>query len=70
VVTPGQLREYRRVSVVVILIAAALITPGGDPITMLMLASVLYLFFETAILVGDRLVKKREAETDEYLDEE
>ncbi|MBC2594724.1 twin-arginine translocase subunit TatC [Ruficoccus amylovorans] len=70
VVTPGQLREYRRFSVVGILIAAALITPGGDPITMLMLASVLYLFFESAILVGDRLVKKREAEMAEYLDED
>ena len=70
VVTPGQLREYRRVSVVVILVVAALITPGGDPITMLMLASVLYLFFEAAILVGERLVKKREAETDEFLDDE
>ncbi len=70
VISPEQLREYRRFAVVIILVAAALITPGGDPVTMLMLASVLYLFFEAAIVVGDKLVRKRKAAMEEFLDDE
>ena len=70
IIHPQQLREYRRVAVVLLLVAAALITPGGDPITFMILGGVLYLFYEAAIVVGTRLVKQRELARDLDYDEE
>lgn len=70
IIHPAQLREYRRVAVVLILVAAALITPGGDPITFILLGGVLYLFYEVAILAGDRIARKREAALEAAEDDE
>ncbi len=44
------LRSNRRWAVIIILMAAAVITPSGDPMTLLMLAGPLYLLFELSIL--------------------
>ena len=57
-VSSRMLRENRRWAVLIILIGAALITPSGDPLTMLMLAIPLYLLYELTILAIRFLLKK------------
>ena len=49
------LRRYRRHAVVIIVIAAAIITPTGDPFTLTVVAVPLYLLYELSIL----MVKER-----------
>ena len=44
------LRRQRRWAVVFVVVAAALMTPGGDPLTLLMLATPMYLLYELSIL--------------------
>lgn len=56
------LRKYRRHSIVVIFIIAAVVTPTPDPVTQLMMAIPLYVLFELAIIAGARVERrKREA---------
>ena len=52
VVTPRQLSHFRRQAIVIIVIVAVVITPSGDPISMLALAIPMYIFFEASILIG------------------
>lgn len=52
------LREQRRWAVVFVVVAAALMTPGGDPITLLMLSTPMYLLYEASIL-SIRYILKR-----------
>ena len=52
VVSTGQLRSWRRGAVLVIFIFAAVITPSGDPYTLLAMAVPMVLFYEAAIIVG------------------
>lgn len=52
VLTPRQLNGWRRQAVVIIVVVAAVITPSGDPISMLALAIPMYLFYEVSILLG------------------
>lgn len=61
------LRHYRKHAFVFILIFAALLTPGGDPITLAVAAVPLYLLFEMSILMGERLYRTPKA--DAYDDE-
>jgi sec-independent protein translocase protein TatC len=51
------LRSNRRWAILVILVAAAVITPSGDPLTMLMLAIPMYLLYEVTI-VAIRVILK------------
>jgi len=63
-VTPAFLRKYRKHSVVVILIVAAIITPP-DPLSQILITIPLYMLFEISILISanvERKRKKREAE--------
>lgn len=46
------LRKGRRFAVVGIVILVAVLTPSGDPITLLVLSVPMYLFYEVAILFG------------------
>lgn len=55
------LRKYRRHSIVLIFIIAAVVTPTPDPFTQTMFAAPLYVLFELAILVGARIQARREA---------
>lgn len=57
-VTSRQLRSGRRWAVVIILVGAAFITPSGDPLTLLMLATPMYLFYEITILAVRFILKK------------
>lgn len=57
-VTSKKLRSNRRWAVLIILIAAAIITPSGDPMTLMLLSVPLYLLYELTIL-AIRFVLKR-----------
>ena len=43
-----------------ILVLVAVITPSGDPISMLMLSVPMIIFYEVAIVIG-RIITKRQA---------
>lgn len=60
IVTPQIMRRYRKHSVVVILILAAIITPTADPFTLTLISLPLYLLFELSILTSSRVIKKAE----------
>lgn len=62
IVTPLFLRTYRRHSVVVILIVAAIITPSPDAISQILVSIPLYILFEISILVSQRVEKAKLAE--------
>ena len=57
VVSSRRLRGWRRPALVVIVAAAAVITPSQDPYSLFAMAVPMYLFYEGAILIG-RLLKK------------
>ncbi len=58
VVTPEQLSSFRRFAIVMVWVAAAVITPSGDPISLAALAVPMMIFYEIAVLIG-RLVRRR-----------
>lgn len=58
IVTPGFLRKYRKHSVVVILVIAAVVTPP-DPLSQTLIAIPLYLLFEISILISARVEKNK-----------
>ena len=58
------LREYKKHAVVVLLISAAIITPSGDPFTLMLVFIPLYVLYELSILVV-RDKPKKEAEEQE-----
>jgi len=60
IIGPAQLRQARRYAIVGICVMVAVITPSGDPISMLMLAGPMVLFYEISILVG-RILERRRA---------
>ncbi len=57
-VTSQQLASNRRYAVAIIIIGSALLTPGGDPLTLLLLSSPLYVLYETTILAIRLILKK------------
>lgn len=57
-VTSEKLRQSRRWAIVIILVGAALITPSGDPLTLMMLSMPLYIFYEAAILAIRLILRK------------
>lgn len=58
IVNSTKLRQGRRWAVVIILFAAALITPSGDPLTLMLLSVPLYAMFEITILAIRFILKK------------
>ncbi|MEZ5142741.1 MAG: twin-arginine translocase subunit TatC [Acidimicrobiales bacterium] len=59
VLTPRRLNSWRRQAIVVVVVVAAVITPSGDPISMLALAIPMYVFYEASILIGWLLTRRR-----------
>jgi sec-independent protein translocase protein TatC len=51
-VTYSQLAGWRRHALVVIIVGAAVITPGGDMFSLVALAVPMYLLFEVSIIIG------------------
>lgn len=58
ILTPKIMIKYRRHSIVVIMVLAAVLTPGTDPVSMVMLAVPLVILFEISILISKLTVKK------------
>ena len=52
------LREYKKHAVVVLLISAAIITPSGDPFTLMLVFVPLYVLYELSIIVVRDKAKK------------
>ena len=51
VVTREGLREYRRHAICAVVVLAALITPSGDPFSLLVVTVPLYLLYEFSIMI-------------------
>jgi sec-independent protein translocase protein TatC len=70
IVTPEFLRKYRKHSVVIILIVAAIVTPP-DLLSQLLITMPLYLLFEISILISASVAKRKaKEEAEELLKEE
>ncbi len=61
VVDAGALRRARRFAIVGICVLVAVITPSGDPYSMLMLSVPMVIFYEISILIGSFIAKRRAA---------
>lgn len=67
IITAAFLRKYRRHAFVLIVTAAAIITPSTDPFSLTIVAIPLYLLFEASILLAARIGKQRaKAEEEEW----
>lgn len=62
IVTPAFLKDYRKHSIVAILIVSAIITPSPDMISQVLVAIPLYVLYEISIIVSNRIYKKKQAE--------
>ncbi len=58
ILTPQIMRKYRKHSIVVILLFAAILTPGTDPVAQILLAIPLGLLYEISIFVSKAFSKK------------
>jgi sec-independent protein translocase protein TatC len=61
VIDAAALRKARRFAIVGICVLVAVITPSGDPYSMLMLSVPMVLFYEISILIGSAIAKRRAA---------
>jgi sec-independent protein translocase protein TatC len=61
VLQPDSLRKGRRFAIVGICVLVAVITPSGDPISMLMLSVPMVIFYELSILIGSFITKRQAA---------
>lgn len=59
IMTPIFMRKYRKHAVVIILIAAAIITPSSDIATQLVVAFPLYFLYELSIFVSKYVLRKQ-----------
>ncbi len=59
ILSPIALAKQRRWAIVGIVVVAAVITPSGDPFSMLALAAPLYAFYELSILAGRLVLARR-----------
>lgn len=67
-VTPQFMRKYRKHSIVVIFIVAAIITPP-DVFSQTLVAIPLLLLYEVSILISARVMKKKEKEYNEFMND-
>lgn len=58
IMTPAFMRKYRRHAIVIILILAAILTPGADPLSQVILAVPLVLLYEISIFISKISMKK------------
>jgi sec-independent protein translocase protein TatC len=66
IVTGRFLKKYRRHAFIIILIAAAIITPSTDPFSLTIVTIPLYLLFEASIIIATRINKRQEKEKKEW----
>ncbi len=60
ILTPKFMRKFRKHSIVIILVAAAFLTPGTDPVSQIVLAVPLVLLYEISILISQLSQRKKE----------
>ena len=58
-ITAGFMRQYRRYAILIVLVVAAIITPGPDIMSQLLVAVPLYLLYEASIAVAAKFYVKR-----------
>ena len=58
ILTPKFMRKYRRHAIVIILVLAAILTPGTDPVSQVILAVPLVLLYEISIFISKISSKK------------
>ena len=59
-VSPSTLKRLRRYALLGIVVLGALLTPSGDPFTLLILSGPMYAFYEAALLIGSLRLKRIE----------
>ena len=59
ILSVDKLRASRRLVLVILMISAALITPGGDPVSLCILTIPLYVLYELAIIIGSSIERKK-----------
>ncbi len=64
-ITPQSLQRVRKFAFVIILIAAAIITPSTDPFSLALVTLPLYLLYEFSIILSMRIYKKQVKEEKE-----
>ena len=69
ILKPAFLRKYRRHIFVVLLIFSAIITPP-DPVTLVLMSLPLYLLYELAVYIGDKMLQRKLAKEKEEEDAE
>jgi sec-independent protein translocase protein TatC len=62
-ITAAGMREFRRYAIVIIVVAAAIITPTGDAVTLLLVAGPMILFYELSILFAWSVERSRRRRT-------
>ncbi|MEM9033916.1 MAG: twin-arginine translocase subunit TatC [Actinomycetota bacterium] len=60
IIEPSQLGQFRRYAIVLIVVMVAILTPSGDPISLLALSIPMYLFYEASALIGKLLLRRRQ----------
>lgn len=60
IVTPQFLHAYRRHAAVLCIVAAAFITPGGDPLSLAAMSIPLYILFEFSVLISEVVYRRRQ----------
>ncbi len=58
ILTPVFMRKYRRHAIIIIIVASAILTPGTDPVSQMLLAVPLLLLYEISIFVSKFSQKK------------
>ena len=58
ILTPEFMRKFRKHAIVVIMVAAAILTPGTDPVSQVILAVPLVLLYEISIFISKLSLKK------------
>lgn len=70
IITPEELGLYRRHAFVAILAVAAVLTPTGDPLNLMIMAIPMYILFEIGLLVSRIYLRNTPSWEDEYDDED
>ncbi len=70
ILSVDKLRRNRRLVFVILMISAALITPGGDPVSLSILTIPLYVLYELSIFSGSFIERHRKKKEWEEWDEE
>jgi sec-independent protein translocase protein TatC len=60
ILSPIYMRKYRKHSIVIILVVAAFLTPGTDPVSQIVLAVPLVLLYEISIFISKLSQRKKE----------